>query len=1009
MRGLFPLTLTFLTASLWGATPGPSEFSSQPPSARTNFSIDVWQVEQGLPGSTITSIAQTPDGYLWLGTFRGAVRFDGVRFETFAAGTPGLESERVTQLFVDGKGGLWLAMEYGHLSRYANGEFTAFTARDGWWRERALSFAESKGGVVFVAGFTNVYQFGNGKFSLLWSNHVVDPISAMAVACDADGPTWVALDKTLGRMRDGAWSQLPGDLEARDVGGIESARGGGLWVSGNGKIRLLRGGQWVKDLGAHSWVVNDAPALKEDSTGRLWAMTWRNGLFCFWPGGGLQHLSKETGLPENAVRAVHEDREGNLWLGFNGGGLARLKPRVFETFPRTGALTNVVMGVAEDPERRLWLATLGGGLWRMDRGQFSAVDFPDFGQSWDAWTTLADRSGGIWVGAHHFEKGGLRRLQNGTSASYTINSGLVHYDVLCLFESRDGTMWAGTEFGLSRLREGKFSNYTRGNGLTADAVRTITEDSQGDLWIGTTGGGLHRLRGEKFTVFRREDGLAGNSVQSLLSDADGTLWVGTSDGLSRLREGRFQNFSARQGLPANEIDTILDDGLGFLWLGTSHGIARIARAELEAVGRGAKSHLDCATYLKADGLASIQCSSGGAPGLKTRDGRLWFATLGGLSVVDPRQISTNQIAPQLGIENVLVDGVSKTKAGSAGEVVEVSSGRRQVEVQYTGLSFTAPERVRFKFRLEGFDSDWQEVGTRRAAYYLGLPPGHYRFHVIAANNDGVWNNAGASLALIVQPALWQTTWFRALVLLALAAAAMAFYRWRVGLIEQQKLQHEIFARQLLESQEAERRRIASELHDSLGQDLVLVKNLALLGQGTPPGQTTATNHFAEISTATARALDEVHAISYALRPPELDRLGLAKALTAMVRRTQESSGIKFDSHLEITTSLPPGVDIQLFRIAQEAVSNLVKHSRARSARVELWQDEAGVHLVIADDGCGFSGTQRAMKMGLGLAGIQERVQLLGGRCEIIPRPGEGTTVSVLVPMASVGSTPSERS
>ena len=991
-RNCFPAMVLFIIAWFGSTTYGAPEFSGKSESALTNFSIDVWQVEQGLPGNTITSIAQTPDGYLWLGTFRGVVRFDGIRFETFGAGTLGLESERVTELFVDRKGELWLAMEHGQLSRYIDGRFTAFSTRDGWPGERAHSFAEAQDGTVFAATLTRVFQFREGRFTLLCARDATDPEHPMPVASDPKGTIWIGRDEILGVISNGNWSPLTGKLETRELRQIKVSRDGGLWVCANDRIRLLRDGAWVKDYGANSWPTRERPKLLEDSRGRLWGTTWYLGVFCFLPDGGMQRFSRDTGLPENTVRTVFEDRERNLWMGFNGGGLARLKPRVFQTFPRTAPLTDIIFGIAEDAQQRLWLGTLEDGLWKMEHEQFSPARFPGLELPWAAWTTLVDRSGDPWVAAHAFGKGGLVRFHDGTPTYYTTNSGLVHYDVLCLFESRDGAIWAGTEFGLSRYRDGKFSNYTKRDGLAANAIRAITEDGDGNIWIGTTGGGLHRLRDGRFTVLGSRDGLAGDSVQALLADNDGTLWVGTSKGLSQLRHGRFQNFSSKHGLPDDSIDSILDDGLGFLWLGTSHGIARVARTEFDGFASGARSDLDCTTYLKADGLGSIQCSSGGAPSLKARDGRLWFATLGGLSVVDPRQISTNQIPPQLVIEDVFVDGVKETTPGVEGEALKIPPGWRQVEVRYTGLSLYAPERVHFKFRLEGFDSTWQEVGTRRAAYYHGLPPGHYRFHVIAANNDGVWNDVGASLAFFVQPAIWQTVWFRALMVFALGAAAFAFYRWRVGMIEQRRRQHETFARQLLESQEAERRRIASELHDSLGQDLVLVKNLAALGR---EASSAAPDRFAEISTATARALDEVHAISYALRPPELDRLGLAKALAAMVRRAQESSGIQFDPRLELTNTLPPGADIQLFRIAQEAVNNLVQHSRAKSARVELWQDEAGLHLVIADDGCGFDLAARAEKTGLGIAGIKERVQLLGGKYEMISRPGAGTTISIL--------------
>jgi signal transduction histidine kinase len=324
------------------------------------------------------------------------------------------------------------------------------------------------------------------------------------------------------------------------------------------------------------------------------------------------------------------------------------------------------------------------------------------------------------------------------------------------------------------------------------------------------------------------------------------------------------------------------------------------------------------------------------------------------------------------------------------------------------LSLAAPERVRFRRKLEGFDVDWQDVGTERVASYSGLPPRHYRFRVIAANNDGVWNTEGASLAFVVQPAMWQTLWFRALVLVALAVAVLAFNRRRMNQVELRRAQQEAFSRRLLESQEAERRRIAAELHDSLGQNLSLVKNLAVMGQQGTAAPSGSPDRLAEISTAASRALDEVHAISYALRPPELDRLGLAKALVGLLHRVEEASGIRFERHFELDGALPPGMDIQLFRIAQEAVNNLMKHSGAKSARVELWRDEAGVHLVVADDGHGFvtaAGANSNAKTGLGLAGIDERVRLLGGRHELVSQPGKGTTLSVLVPLAAPDPTP----
>jgi signal transduction histidine kinase len=366
-----------------------------------------------------------------------------------------------------------------------------------------------------------------------------------------------------------------------------------------------------------------------------------------------------------------------------------------------------------------------------------------------------------------------------------------------------------------------------------------------------------------------------------------------------------------------------------------------------------------------------------------------------VAVIDPEAVPANPKAPLVVIEAVLLDREPQRLQGP----VRVPPGKANIEIQYTGLSLVNSDRLLFKYRLAGADDDWVEAGTRRVAYYAHLAPGRYTFTVLAANSDGVWNTQGASVGFIVEPKIWQRPVFQLSAAGLVLGLVVLSYRRRILRAERQQAVQQEFSRRLIQQAEIERRRIAAELHDSLGQNLVVVKNLAVLDQLAPPGGEKPASRSAEIAAAADRALEEVHAISYALRPPELDRLGLAKALAGMVRRAGEASGIRFETRLELNGALPAEADIHLFRIAQEAVNNLVKHSGAKTARVELWRDEGGVHLVVADEGRGLTPKGEGNgQQGLGLSSIEERARLIGAQCKWVSQPGKGTTLSVLLPL-----------
>jgi len=458
----------------------------------------------------------------------------------------------------------------------------------------------------------------------------------------------------------------------------------------------------------------------------------------------------------------------------------------------------------------------------------------------------------------------------------------------------------------------------------------------------------------------------------------------------------------REGLFNNGVFKILEDRRGYFWMSSNRGIYRVSKQQLNDVARGKSKGVTSISYGKHDGMRNIECNGGG--GAITSDGRFWFPTQDGVAVLDPEMLGTNPKPPPVVIEACLIDQQNPERYAqspiSPGPV-RIKPGQESIEIHYTALSLIDSERIRFKYRLEELDRDWVDAGTRRTAYYPRLPPGNYRFKVTAAHADGVWNEHVADLGIVVLPAFYQTWWF-ACILSAMAAALLWFaYRYRLRQVEQARAAQQAFSRQLISSQENERKRIAAELHDSLGQRLVIIKNLALLllqnRSGTPTFNGTEREQIEEISAGASGAIQEVREIAYDLRPYRLDRLGLAFALRAMIESASAASLIAFAIEIdEIDGILPKPAEINFYRIVQECVNNILKHSEAKQATVRILRTEKGLTLTVQDDGKGFSrdSGDADPRQGFGLTGISERARLLGGKAAIQSAPGQGTTVII---------------
>jgi signal transduction histidine kinase/ligand-binding sensor domain-containing protein/ActR/RegA family two-component response regulator len=742
-------------AALWQ----PEALALDPAKALTQFTHSGWLMEDGLPQNSVRAIAQTADGYLWLATQAGLVRFDGVRFTVFnTTNTPALTSSNVLALLAARDGSLWIG-GYGGLTRLKGGTFTTYATRDGLAHDVVYALCEDgKGNLWIGTQGGGLSRWRDGRFTTFSTKDGLSNNFVRAIHEDRRGDLWVGTDGGgLNRLSAAQFTVfrkaqgLPSDI----ILSIGEDRQGNLWVGTfDGGLSRRRDGSFTTYAAKEGLPSNAVYAISEDRDGNLWVGTHGGGL-SRWNGTRFTSLTTEYGLADGGVRAISEDREGSLWIGTAGGGLHRLKDGKFSTFTtQEGLSSNLVYPVYEDPAGDVWVGTEGRGLNRLSGGRVSTYTTRQGLASDHVWSIEGGRDGSIWFGTG----GGLSRLKDGRFTNITHRQGLSSDMVWALHEGRDGSLWIGTfGGGLNRLKDGRVDVFTSRDGLPDTSVRAIEEDAAGTLWVGTSNGGVARMSQGRFTTITTADGLSSNVVRSLYADQQGSVWIGTLGGLNRLKNGRITVYKTRHGLFDDGIWLILEDGRRNLWMSSSRGIFRVSKQDLNDFADGRITSIASVAYDKADGLKSSQGVGGSQPvGWKGRDGRLWFSTFQGVTVVDPQRMSTNARPPPVIIEEILVDG----EALAANSLVP--AGGEKFEFHYTGLSLLAPERVRFKYRLEGLDRQWIDAGTRRVAYYTHIPPGDYRFRVLASNNDGVWNETGAVRAFSLAPYFHQTYLFAAL-------------------------------------------------------------------------------------------------------------------------------------------------------------------------------------------------------------------------------------------------------
>ena len=945
------------------------------------FGHQAWLTENGLPQNTVQAIIQTRDGYLWIGTQEGLARFDGLNFTVFdKENTPAFKSNDIRFLHEDRQGRLWISTSYGLVCRH-NKEFTAFTVNEGLPDNSVGPIVEDTSGNVWIGTAGGLTRFENGNFRTLSIEQGLARNLIQTLCARANGTILVGTAsgvQSLSGDRFTSWSAPP-QIHAANITAIAETNSGRVWLG------TLDGLFEVDEQTGASTAITlpntRISSLQRDRQGALWIAT--AGGVARLQNGKVETFTSANGLSSNLVLSLFEDREGSVWIGTEAGGLNLLKSKKFNTYTtREGLPNDLVKAIYQDAQGGIWIGSNGGGLTLFKNGKFTTWTTRD-GLSSDVVLSLAgDAAGVIWIGTPD----GLNRFQNGKFQTFTFADGLSNDLVRSVFVDRNGVLWAGTRDGLNSFSNNEFQTYTTQDGLANNFIGAIYEDSKGNLWVGTLGG-LNKIKDGKFQTFTTANGLSSNTVISLYEDASGDLWIGTNGGgLNRLRGDKVVSFTGRNALAADVIYRILEDKQQNLWCSSNKGIFRISKAELERVANGAATSVAPVYYGPADGTLTRESSGGGHPaGWKTSDGRIWFATIKGLAVIDPENIPLNTSPPPIAIEQVHADNQSVPLS----QKLTFAPSTSRLDFYFTALSFIAPENVRFKYKLEGFDDHWIDGGARRVASYTNLRPGNYTFRVIAANNDGVWNENGAAVDFYLQPRFYQTYWFYVVVIALLALTAWQLYRMRVRRMASQ------FSAVL-----GERNRIAREIHDNLAQDILGISvQLELVARLMPAETEAAKGHLDRARILVRNSMTEARRYVWDLRSQELQKKDLPAALRDTTTRLTAQNNV--EAVVEVTgllRPLPPPVETNLLRIGQEAINNAVKHAQANRIDVLLNFDTRSVRLSVRDDGRGFDPSKQIADGHFGLMGMRERAEQIGAVLTIDSAIERGTHISVEAPL-----------
>lgn len=976
---------------------------------KTPYQVRYWTTEDGLPQHEIFCLKQTYDGYLWIGTHFGLSRFDGVHFTIFnEATTPEITNESIDALAEDSERTLWIGTPAGLLS-YRNNQFQRvhITGEENQSVRRLTSSRD--GGLWLSTSNSCVVRYQNGQFTHAWAASQKDD-DVVSIKEGTDGwlnvftkSKWLNISPNGRDVRTNLvrqpgylqWSAaLPGDTP-------QSA-----WIGTKQGLFQVSGESW-KPI-AEDWLgTNSVDLIFQDKGGNLWVGS-RDEVFGRWDRSGWEPIDFEKITERSSAICMEEDAEGAIWIATTGGLVQLHEPLAIAYTEKENIAHNKVWSVCEGYDRAIWVGT-ERGLSRIDpSGKAEIIRAPGFPPDMSDRCVWPNRKGGVWTARN---MAGLFLCQDGQFLPAAPASVLLSNSITCLGEGKTGLLYVCTEGAVFGFYQEAPIPWTQAAvRIDVPGVRSMLETDDGTIWLGTDGKGVARVRNNLVSYLTSADGLAGNHVWAIFRTKDGTLWFGTDKGLARYQNGGFFTFTRRQGLLEERINCILEEE-GCFWLSGLSGIYRVVIGDLNVVAEGGERLVQPYALGTADGLKSAETNGEKQPaGWKARDGRLWFPTLRGVVAIDPRKIPTYEAAPPVIIEQLkadtnvvaLSDASNRHQTKSANSFVADLSGASSeypitaghghvLEFQYTATSLIDSKRQRFRYRLDGADTDWQET-TERSVRYINLRPGNYRFRVTACNHHNVWNPDPVDFAFSLAPYFWQTKAFYGLsgaTILAIAAGIQAYrLRWQHRLLK-------------LEQQRAlanERARIARDLHDDLGTALTgLALELDVIGRDPKP-EAPVVHRLGQTAQRTRELAERMREVVWSVNPRCDTVSSLASFLEQQISQFLRAGPLKVE--LDFPEDIPPlpiGGEArhQLALGVREALTNVVRHAQATRVLLSLAIDENWLVVQVKDNG---RGLQSSSRNGDGLRNMRERLQSIGGTFDFKSEPGSGATIIFKVPL-----------
>ena len=947
----------------------------------TGYTRRIWLAPNEFPEQAAQAFAQTPDGYLWIGTMEGLLRFDGAHFTLFDnQNTAALHENNIFCLMTARDGSLWIGTEGGGLLHYERGHFHSWTTREGLSNDFVRVLREEADGSILVGTDNGLLRWRGGRFERMDGANGIPQLAVHAIYRDHAGSLWVGGSRLVRINAQGAHEFVfPGEASQNRVKSIVETRDGTLWVGTvSGLRRLNRDQQSFSPLPGITATVR---ILYPGSDGALWIGTIGQGAFRL-SGNKLEQFTAPLEMPSNTILNFFEDAEHNLWIGAQTGLLRLTRSRVaIVALPH--ANDSDFGTVYADHDGAFWIGSTQ--LFHMREGQLGTENFPGL-HGVHVRNLFRDRDGVLWAGT---DGAGVLRIDGKSVTRLSMRDGLTNNFVRAMAQDRDGTMWVATDEGLNHIvrRNGALhiDPFMMRDGLVYFSTRSLLADRDGSLWIGTDRG-LSHFRDGRFVDDVATMTLAQKKIWAIHQDERGTLWFGTrNNGLFRLEANHMAHFTTDDGLASNAIYQILEDHADHLWLSGPSGISLLKRSDLDRAAQSPQRRLALSFFSTAEMAPNTEIYGGTQPsGSISPRGEAWFPTSRGPVHLYPPSPNSQLPPPPLYLESVLRDG----RALELDKPLALTPGTGRLELSFAPIRLRSQDGLRFRYQLEGLDQGWSLPTTNHTAEYTNLPAGHYRFRVQVFDTGSPEALSELSVEIVQRPFFYRTWWFLSLCALFVLLVVLAAYRYRVRQI-----------RVRFEAVIEERSRLAREMHDTVIQGCTGVSALLeAASMSAPEGSASPLTEFARQQLRST--INEAREAIWNLRNSGEEAAELGNKLRAMAEHVAEEFKLPIEFNIEGEAfSLEAPVAHDLLMVSREAVYNAVLHGKPTQVSLKLIYAERSLSLEIIDNGTGFDPAAVAKRGGnhFGLKGMRERIARSGGKLELVTSPGEGTRITASMP------------